>query len=169
MRTIKNVDVTVPNSWLLASHIVNYSAVAAERGMIVHTTVTIGYDAPWRLVHELLLAAAHTTEGVLREPPPFVLQTALGDFSVSYEINAYTGQPARMAQIYSDLHQAIQDRFNEAGVEITSPHFAAVRDGNPMAVPAEYLPRGYVVPAFRVQQATPSPQRAGTPRPDAPG
>jgi len=163
VRTIKNVDITVPNAMVLASHIVNYSAVAAERGMIVHTTVTIGYDAPWRLVHELLRAAARATDGILPDPEPFVLQTALNDFYVSYELNAYTAQPARMAGIYSDLHQAIQDRFNEAGVEITSPHFAALRDGNAVALPAEYLPRGYAPGAFRVRAATPPPARADRP------
>jgi small-conductance mechanosensitive channel len=135
VRTIKNVDVTIPNSMVLGSHIINYSASAHEDGLILHTAVTIGYDAPWKKVHELLIAAARATADVIEAPAPFVLQTSLNDFFVTYEVNAYTCTPNRMAQIYSELHQNIQDRFNEAGVEIMSPHFTAVRDGNDAAMP----------------------------------
>jgi small-conductance mechanosensitive channel len=112
--------------------------------------VTIGYDAPWRIVHQLLVNAALATEHLLQEPKPFVLQTALDDFYVRYELNAFTNQPSRMAGIYSDLHENIQDKFNEAGVEITSPHFSSVRDRNRIAIPEDYLPRGYVPPSFRL-------------------
>lgn len=129
IRTIKNVEVTIPNALALSAHIVNYSAAAEDRGLILHTSVTIGYDAPWPKVHELLIAAAGDTEGLEKDPKPFVLQTALGDFSVSYEINAYTHQPQRMAALLSSLHAHIQDRFNAAGIEIMSPVFEVRRDG----------------------------------------
>jgi len=135
VRTIKNVDVTVPNAMVLSSHIINYSSTAKEGGVILHTGVTIGYDAPWRKVHELLIAAAEATDGILATPKPYVLQTALDDFYVHYEINAYTDNPNVMARTYSLLHQNIQDRFNEAGVEITSPHYRAERDGNETTIP----------------------------------
>jgi small-conductance mechanosensitive channel len=151
IRTIKNEDVTVPNSLVLGSHIVNFSACAAEGGLILHTSVTIGYDAPWRRIHELLIASALSTQGILRTPLPFVLQTSLNDFYVAYEINAYTNEPTRMAVIYAEIHQNIQDKFNEAGVEICSPHFAAVRDANHIAIPPVYVSEGYVAPAFRVR------------------
>ena len=150
VRTIKNVEITVPNALVLSGHIVNYSAVAKKSGLILHTTVTIGYDAPWRKVHELLIAAARATNNVLEAPAPFVLQTSLDDFFVSYQVNAYTDQAAVMARTYSDLHQNIQEKFNEGGVEITSPHYAALRDGNRTAIPADHLPAGYTAPAFRV-------------------
>ena len=151
VRTIKNEEVTVPNSLVLGSHIVNFSSGAAEHGLILHTSVTIGYDAPWKRVHELLISAALATEGILRTPPPFVLQTSLNDFYVAYEINAYTNEPARMASIYAEIHQNIQDKFNEAGVEICSPHFAALRDANHIAIPSSYVADGYTAPAFRVR------------------
>ncbi|HEY7677294.1 MAG TPA: mechanosensitive ion channel domain-containing protein, partial [Candidatus Methylomirabilis sp.] len=93
LRTIKNEEVTVPNSLILNSHVVNYSSWAAEGGLILHTAVTIGYDAPWRTVHALLIAAARATPGILERPEPFVLQTALNDFFVTYEINAHTAEP----------------------------------------------------------------------------
>ncbi len=152
IRTIKNVDVTIPNSLVLGSHIINYSASAGDRGLILNTTVTIGYDAPWPEVHKALIAAALATEGVLPEPKPFVLQTALDDFYVSYEINAYTNQPNRMAVIYSNLHQNIQDTFNAAGIEITSPHYAALRDGNETTIPANVRPKEYKAPGFRLEK-----------------
>ncbi len=111
--------------------------------MILHTSVTIGYDAPWRKVHELLLCAADRTANVMKNPKPFVLQTSLGDWYVSYQLNAHTGRPNQMAQIYSDLHQSIQDSFYEGGVEIMSPHHYQLRDGNTTTVPADYRPQGY--------------------------
>ncbi len=148
VRTTKNVDITVPNAMVLGSHIINYST-SAQTGLILHTSVTIGYDVPWKQVHELLLAAARATENVEEDPAPYVLQTSLDDFYVSYELNAYTDKPRMMAKIYSDLHQNIQDMFNEAGVEIMSPHFSAVRDGHQVNIPQQYLPKDYAAPGFR--------------------
>ncbi|MBN2201674.1 mechanosensitive ion channel family protein [bacterium] len=150
VRTVKNVDITIPNAMVLGSHIVNYSSSAQEKGLILHTTVTIGYDVPWKRVHELLLAAAGETENILDDPPPFVLQKSLDDFHVSYELNAYTHDSCGMSGIYSGLHSKIQDKFNQAGVEIMSPHYGAVRDGNQTTVPAEYLPKEYRAPSFRL-------------------
>lgn len=158
LRTIKNVDVSIPNSVLLSSQIVNYSAVSKEKGLILHTTVTIGYDVPWRKVHELLTQAALETVEVLENPKPYVLQTSLDDFYVSYELNAYTNASMRMASTYSQLHANIQDKFNEAGVEIMSPHYRAARDGNLVTIPANYLDKDYRTPKFQVEfaPATPS-------------
>jgi small-conductance mechanosensitive channel len=150
VRTIKNVDIAIPNAMVLSSHIVNFSSAAKERGLILHTTVTIGYDAPWRKVHELLNSAALATEHILHEPSPFVLQTSLDDSYVSYQLNAYTDHPNQMATIYSELHQNIQDKFHQAGVEIMSPHFSAVRDGNATTVPVEFRPVNYAAPGFRI-------------------
>jgi small-conductance mechanosensitive channel len=150
IRTIKNVDITIPNGMVLGSHIVNFSSAAKEHGLILHTSVTIGYDAPWKTVHELLIAAARATTHILRTPEPFVYQTSLDDFYVTYELNAYTDQPNLMASIYAELHQHIQDRFNQAGVEIMSPHYTQVRDGNRTTIPDEYLPKSYQAPAFRI-------------------
>ncbi|MGA7837442.1 MAG: mechanosensitive ion channel family protein [Ignavibacteriaceae bacterium] len=150
IRTIKNVDVSIPNAMVLGSHIINFSSSAKDKGLILHTTVTIGYDVQWKKIHELLKAAAKTTENILEKPEPFVLQTSLDDSYVSYELNAITDKPGAMANIYSDLHQNIQDKFNEAGVEIMSPHYSAVRDGNQTAIPDEYLPKGYIPKPFRI-------------------
>jgi small-conductance mechanosensitive channel len=135
IRTIKNVDVTIPNSLMLSSHMINYSSSAKERGLILHTTVTIGYDSPWRDVHKALLAAARATPDILASPAPFILQTALNDFFVTYELNAYTDQPNRMQNTDARLHENIQDCFAEAGIEIMSPHYTSLRDGNPSTIP----------------------------------
>jgi len=151
IRTIKNADVTIPNAMVLANHIINFSSLCdTGDGLVLHTAVTLGYDVPWRRVHELLVEAAEATEALESDPKPFVLQTSLADFYVSYELNAFTRCPDAMAQIYSDLHQNIQDKFHEAGIEITSPHYSAIRDGNQAAIPANYLPRDYQPPAFKI-------------------
>jgi small-conductance mechanosensitive channel len=152
IRTIKNVEITITNAMVMGSHIINFSTSAGERGLILHTGVTISYDSPWRTVHQLLTAAATQTTNILKDPQPFVLQVALDDFYVSYELNAYTDQPNLMAAIYSELHQNIQDKFNEAGVEIMSPHYSSLRDGNAAAIPEENLPEHYTPPTFRVAQ-----------------
>lgn len=152
VRTVKNVDVTIPNAMVLGAHVLNYTAMARNEGLILHTAVTIGYDVPWRQVHELLLGAAAQVPELLKEPKPFVLQTALGDFSVAYELNAYTRVASGFAETYSRLHAAIQDAFNAAGVEIMSPQFHALRDGNTVTIPESQRPAGYVPPGFRVQR-----------------
>ena len=144
IRTIKNVVVTIPNGMVLNNEIINYNAPMLEEGLILNTTVTIGYDVPWRKVHDLLIHAALATRDILMDPKPFVLQTSLDDYYVSYELNAYTHAPERMATIYSELHQNIQDWFNEAGVEIMSPRYIAYREGNEVTIPIPYKNHGPV-------------------------
>lgn len=151
IRTIQNEIISIPNSTVMNNHTVNFSSEAQERGLILHTTVTIGYDAPWRQVHELLISAALATELIEQEPKPYVLQTSLDDYYVSYRINVYTKAPNRQAMIYSQLHENIQDKFNAAGLEIMSPHYKALRDGNKIAIPDQYLPKDYTPPAFQTK------------------
>ena len=139
IKTPKNEVVTIPNSFIMSSHTVNYSASAREYGLIIHSEVTIGYDVPWRQVHQLLIEAALNTPGVIDDPRPFVLETSLSDWYPVYQINAYIREADKLAQIYSDLHQNIQDRFNEAGIEIMSPHYMAMRDGNESTIPKDDL------------------------------
>jgi len=136
VRTVKNEEVVVPNSTILNSHIVNYSAFAQQGGLILHTTVGIGYETPWRQVEAMLLMAAERTPGLLREPRPFVLQKALGDFCVTYEINAHTDAPRAMARLYADLHRNILDVFNEYNVQIMTPAYEGDPE-QPKVVPKE--------------------------------
>jgi small-conductance mechanosensitive channel len=152
IKTIKNEIVSIPNSTVMNSYTTNFSIAAAEHGLILHTTVTIGYDTPWRQIHELLIKAALATDLIEKTPPPFVFQDKLDDFYVAYQINAYTKVPNRQHAIYSGLHQNIQDAFNEAGVEIMSSHYSNIRDGNKSTIPDEHLPKDYVAPSFRVKQ-----------------
>ncbi|MGK2864624.1 MAG: mechanosensitive ion channel family protein [Chitinophagaceae bacterium] len=141
IRTIKNEDITVPNSTVLLSNTINYSSNTKpeDKGLIIHTTVTIGYDIPWKEMNQALVNAALRTEFVLKDPQPFVLQTSLDDFYVSYQVNAYTKEANNLATIYSQLHQNIQDCCNETGIEILSPHYRAMRDGNMSTIPSDYL------------------------------
>jgi small-conductance mechanosensitive channel len=150
LKTVKNEIITIPNSSVLSGNTTNYSIEANENGLIIHTTVTIGYDVPWPKMHETLITAALRTEAILKEPKPFVLQTSLEDFYVAYQINAYTREASKQALVYSNLHQNIQDCCNEVGIEILSPHYRAARDGNTTTIPADYLPKDYKPPGFNV-------------------
>jgi len=143
LRTPKNEEIVVPNSLIINNNVINYTSLAKERGLILHTPVTIGYNTPWRQVQALLLQAAGRTQGLLPDPPPFVRKTALDEFYVCYELNAYTDSPHAMMRIYSDLHENILDAFNEYGVQIMSPRYMHDREP-PAVVPRE---RWYEPPA----------------------
>ena len=133
------------------SHTINYSSDAPEKGLIIYSTVTIGYDVPWGDMHKALIDAALKTDLVLRDPVPFVLQTRLDDFYVSYQINAYIREPNQEATNYSNLHENIQDVWYERGIEILSPHYLYARDGNAITIPSDYLPKDYKAPDFNIK------------------
>ena len=153
IRTPANRIITIPNSSLLNTNVINFTVSQREfkQPLILQTTVTLGYDLPWRKVHATLKEAALATKFIVSEPAPFVLQTSLDDFYVSYQLNAYTDHPSKMVYIYSELHQNIQDKCNEVGIEIMSPHYKALRDGNHSTIPENYLPEDYQSPAFGIQ------------------
>jgi small-conductance mechanosensitive channel len=136
LRTIKNEEVIIPNSTILGSVVLNYSSLARSRGLILHTTVGIGYETPWRQVEGMLLTAAERTPGLQSELPPFVLQRSLGDFCVSYELNAYTSSADNIAEKYNALHANILDVFNEYGVQIMTPAYEG-DPAEPKIVPKE--------------------------------
>ena len=154
IRCATNVEVSIPSATVLNSHVHNFSAMAKRGGLVVQSRVTIGYDAPWRKVHELLLAAAARTEGVLAAPAPFVVQEALNDYYPTYCLNAYTDRATAMEvfRLRSRLNEAIQDAFFEGGVEILSPAYTSIRDGNRTAMPPQYLPPDYRAPGWRVER-----------------
>ena len=150
--TPDNEVITIPNATLLVSDITNYTASIRDRQqpLTLKTTITLGYDVPWRKVHEVLINAAKDSEGILEIPEPFVLQSSLDDFYVAYTLKAFTNAPEKMALTYSKLHQSIQDKCNEADIEILSPHYSAVRDGHQITIPENYLPEDYQAPGFRI-------------------
>jgi len=125
INTLKNESVVIPNSNILNTNVINYTVMAAKNGLVLHTTVGIGYDVPWRQVEAMLLLAADRTEGLEKDPKPFVLQNLMGDFAVNYEINAVCVDADRMVAIKSALHSNIQDVFNEHDVQIMSPAYVA--------------------------------------------
>lgn len=143
LRTVKNEEIVVPNSLILNSHVLNYSTLARSHGLILHATVGIGYETPWRQVEAMLLLAAVRTPGLLKEPPPFVLQKSLGDFAVTYEINAYCDNPQDMVPLHTGLQRNILDVFNEYGVQIMTPAYVA-DPHQPKMVPRE---QWYAAPA----------------------
>jgi small-conductance mechanosensitive channel len=147
LRTIKNEEIVVPNSTIINSNIINYSTLAGSRGLILHTTVGIGYETPWRQVEAMLLLAAERTPGLLKEPAPFVLQKSLGDFAVTYELNAYCNDAQAMARLYTAMHQNVLDVFNEHGVQIMTPAYEGDPE-KPKVVPKD---QWYQAPATPTQ------------------
>jgi small-conductance mechanosensitive channel len=127
VQTIFNEVVTIPNNVLLSGQIVNYSVLGKEGRLILTANITIGYDAAWPRVHEALLEAARRTPLVLSDPAPYILQKALNDYNVAYVLNAFVREANRSHFIQSDLHQNIQETFDEAGIEILSPMYNTVR------------------------------------------
>jgi small-conductance mechanosensitive channel len=123
----------------MGSQTSNYTMACQNYGLIVHTKVTIGYDVPWQLVKEIMEGAALETRGIKHNPKPFMMTTALDDFYVEYEINAYTSDAVGLSRIYSELHQNLLKHFFEAGVEIMSPHIYARRDGIDTQMPSDYI------------------------------
>lgn len=152
IKTIKNEVISIPNSVVLSNHIVNYSTQKDLNGLILHTSISIGYDVPWQTVNELLINAAIETENILKTPKPFVIQQKLDDFYVVYQINAYTNEINIMQNTYSELHKNIQNKFNEAMVEIMSPHYSTLRDGNKIAIPDNYIEKNYIRPVFEFKE-----------------
>ena len=143
LRTLKNEEVVVPNSAILNSEILNYSTMARTRGLILHTTVGIGYETPWRQVEAMLFEAVARTPGLLKDPAPFVIHKGLGDFAVTYEINAYCDDPHAMMPLYTELHRQILDVFNEYGVQIMTPAY----EGDPAQPKVVQKSDWYLAPA----------------------
>lgn len=138
IRTIKNEVISVPNSQVMNSHTINYSMDVEANPLIVYTHITMAYEIPWQQVHELAKKACEQVDLLEKTPAPFILQTSLDDFYVTYQINAYTRNPHKQAAIYSELHKNILDVFHTAGIELLSPHFRAVRDGSALDMPVAF-------------------------------
>jgi small-conductance mechanosensitive channel len=126
----------LPNSFLQNSKIINFSAREKDSRLILHTKVGIGYETPWRQVDAMLKLAASRTQGLLQDPPPFVLKESLGDYAINYEINVFCGDVANIKAHYSNLHQNILDVFNENNVQIMTPSYVMDPDA-PKVVPRE--------------------------------
>ena len=135
LRSLKNEEVVVPNTNVQNGQVINFSTLARDKGLILSTTVGIGYDTPWRQVEAMLKEAAGRTPGLLGHPQPFVLSKDLGDFAVTYELNVYCDDPGSMGRTYSALHSSIMDVFNDHGVAIMTPTYMSEPP------PSESVPR----------------------------
>jgi len=136
LRSLKNEEIVIPNSIVLNSNVINYTTEAKANGLILHTTVGIGYEVPWRQVEAMLLLAAERTKGLRTEPKPFVLQQSLGDFAVNYELNVYCEDVRQMVKLYSSLHRNILDVFNEHSIQIMTPNYVQDTE-QPKVVPTD--------------------------------
>jgi small-conductance mechanosensitive channel len=160
--TINNEIVTIPNSSIVASSIKNFSASLRDiqQPLILTTTVTLGYDLPWRLIHQTLIEAALATQEILADPPPTIWQKSLDDFYVSYELRCCTKFPSHFKEIYTELHANIQDKCNQAGIEIMSPSYTSLRDGNQTTIPTNYLDKAYRSAKFNVEITSPEEEKS---------
>lgn len=147
LRTLKNEEVVIPNSEIINGEVVNYSARAKEEGLILHTRVGIGYETPWRQVEAMLLLAASHVPGLKPGTQPFVRQQSLGDFAVVYEINVFCDDAKAMPLLYTELHRAILDVFNEYGVQIMTPAYEGDPE-QPKVVPKD---QWYTAPAAQAE------------------
>jgi len=161
--TPANQVITIPNASLLANNVINFNIASRDlrRNLVLQTTLSLGYDVPWRQVHACLIEAALATPRILAQPAPFVLQKKLADHAISYQLNACTDEPNQMVFIDSELHQNIQDKCNELGNEILSPLHTALRDGNSSTIPAEHRASGYLAPPFRISTVASPPSQPG--------
>ena len=139
LQTPRNELVSIPNATVIGASVVNFSFSRREiqQPVALATTITIGYDVPWRQVHALMLGAARSVAGITDEVEPFVLQTSLNDFHISYELNAFVRDPATYRETLSEVLAALQDQFAAAGVEILSPGYHAIRNGNRSTLPPQ--------------------------------
>ena len=137
IRTPIDEDVNVPNSMLLSSTVRNFSRPVRAEASMLEITVTIGYSAPWRQVHAMLLEGAARTAEIERDPPPYVLQTALSDYYVQYSLRVRLRDQLQRPAVLSALNAHVQDVFNEYGVQIMSPHYV-LDPAAPVVVPKEH-------------------------------
>jgi small-conductance mechanosensitive channel len=154
LKSFKNEEIVIPNSQILGTEVLNYSSLARELGLILHTEVGIGYETPWRQVEAMLLTAAERTAGLVREPPPFVLLKSLGDFAVTYELNVYLNDAKAMNPTYTVMHRNILDVFNEYGVQIMTPAYEGDPPQPKVVPPKDW----YAAPAAREAEVA-APQR----------
>ena len=140
LRNIEHEEVTIPNSSVLANAVVNFSAGATAGGVVLMVRAGIGYDVGWRTVHRLMLDGAAQTPHILAAPAPQVWQKDLGDYSVQYELRAWTDQPTAMFETHSTLRRNVLEAFNRAGVEIMTPSILAHRDASGLAIPRDAFP-----------------------------
>jgi small-conductance mechanosensitive channel len=150
IRALGNEMVTIPNGKVLGGDVTNLSEGADGKGLSVLVSAGIGYDVDWRKVHELMKEAARNTPGIEADPEPFVVQTDLGDYAVSYLLIGKTLEPKRQLLIGSDLRQNVLDVFSREGIEIMTPSVTAIRDANQPAIPEDYKPRPLQIPGLQV-------------------
>ena len=160
LRTPKNEEVIIPNSSILSAEVVNFSTMAKDRGLVLHTTVGIGYETPWRQVEAMLIEAATRTPGLMPDRAPFVHQKELGDFAVVYELNVFSDTPDLALQLYTELRRNILDVFNEYGVQIMTPAY----EGDPPE-PKVVTQQNWYTPPAKAPGPPPKATDAQGPRP----
>ena len=130
IRTIKDEMISVPNLSVMGKEIKNFSSL---KKVLIFASITLGYDIDKDQAKKILIESAEKTDGILtsNKNKPFVLLRDLGNFTITYEINAYTNKPNKLIRIKSDLIDNILTGFKKSGLEILSPsHFVIRQDSS---------------------------------------
>jgi small-conductance mechanosensitive channel len=130
VRTLTNIEVTIPNSMLLSEAVYNLSAAARADGLIVPVSVIFTYDVPAPVAHGVLMRAASRTDKVLTSPAPFVIQTALNNVSASYELRVFTRECNQLLRLTSELMENVEIEFREAGIDLNIPNITIIRESD---------------------------------------
>lgn len=125
LKSIKNELISIPNAQLMNSDVINFSKKIDGSGLLLHTTVGIGYEEPPAKIEAMLIEAVSRTKGLKAKPEPFVLWTSLADYAINYQVNAFTTRGSSIPRIKSDLHRNIVAVFNENKVQIMTPSYVA--------------------------------------------
>lgn len=157
LMTMGNEQVTIPNSKILTGAVTNYSAHGQGQCVAMSVTATIGYDVDWRTVHKLLIEGASRTKQIINDPAPKVLEQAFGNYSVEYNLRAWTNTSEGIFDIHADLRRNILDAFAEAGIEIMTPAILSHRDASELAVPTERFSSRPPTRGIRIAVGPPNP------------
>jgi small-conductance mechanosensitive channel len=126
IKTIKDEIISIPNLTVMGKELKNFSAL---KEVLIYVSVSLGYDVDKDLAKKILIESAKKTSGILTatDKKPFVLLRDLGNYAITYEINAYTDRPNSLVNIKSELIDNILSEFKKSDIEILSPFHVATR------------------------------------------
>ena len=120
--TIRNWDrkeLLVPNKEFITGRLLNWTLSDQVIRIVIGVGVAYGSDTDKALT--LMKEAAAEHADVLEDPAPVVIFEGFGDSSLSLTLRAYLGAIDKRFPITSDLHQAIDRKFKDAGIVIAFP------------------------------------------------
>jgi potassium efflux system protein len=119
IRTWDRQELLVPNKEFITGRLLNWSL--SDQTTRIKVPVGVAYGSDVEQAMTLMDKAAAENPNVLEEPTPSILFEAFGDNTLNLVLRAFVGtQDVRMTTL-TQLHQAINKSFNEAGITIAFP------------------------------------------------